>query len=66
MRIHDVFLGKFKTEEVRRLLKHVWDKKHQFLFIDRQEGLICKNFNKLEIKLDDDEEDETNTETDED
>lgn len=66
MRIHDEFLGKFKTEEVRRLLKHVWDKKHQFLFIDRQEGLICKNFNKLEIKLDDDEEDETNTETDED
>ena len=63
-RIHDEFLGKFNPLEVRRLLNHVWDKKHNFLFLDRHEELICKGFNKLKIQCEADV--EANTQTDDD
>ena len=54
IRIHDEFLGSFKHDEAQDLLRYVFDKKHNFLFIDRQENIFAKNFNVLQLRLGED------------
>ena len=41
------FIGE---DEFRELLKYVFDKRYNFLFVDRQEQTFCKNFNRLKLE----------------
>ena len=38
-------------EQFRQLFRFVFDKKHNFLYIDREQKIIAKNFNKLRLRL---------------
>ena len=46
-RIHEEWLGHLNVEECRQLMDYVWDRKYQALYMDRQEGVICKNLSRL-------------------
>ena len=39
-----------KKDDFEKLIKYVYDKKYQFLFIDLNENKYYKNFNKLDLK----------------
>jgi hypothetical protein len=49
-RIHEEWCGAMTAEEFRDLFNYVFDKKYNFLFIDRQEQTFCKNFNRLKFE----------------
>ena len=48
-RIHDEFCGGLSPNEFRELTNYVFDKKHNFLFVDRETNTFCKNLNKLKL-----------------
>jgi hypothetical protein len=48
-RIHEEWCGGMTSDEFRELFKYVFDKRYNFLFIDRQEQTFCKNFNRLKF-----------------
>ena len=48
-RIHEEWCGGMTADEFRELFNYVFDKKYNFIFIDRQEQTFCKNFNRLKL-----------------
>lgn len=49
-RIHDEWAGCMTKEQFAELLAYVWDRKHSFLYVDREKNTFHKNFNLLRIK----------------
>ena len=49
-RIHEEWCGGMTADEFRDLLKYVFDRRYNFLFVDRQEQTFCKNFNRLKLE----------------
>ena len=50
-RLHDEWAGQLDKEQFAKLLEYVWDKKHNFLFIDREKNQFCKNLNVLKLQV---------------
>jgi hypothetical protein len=54
-RLHEEWCGSMSSDEFRSLFKYVFDKRYNFVFIDRQEQTFCKNFNRLKLESDNDD-----------
>ena len=50
-RLHEEWCGALTPEQFRKLFAYVFDKKHNFIFIDRQDNIFAKNFNKLKLSM---------------
>ena len=50
-RLHDEWAGQLDKEQFAELLEYVWDKKHNFLFVDREKNQFCKNLNVLKLQV---------------
>ena len=48
-RIHDEWAGALDKNQFSELVNYVWDKKHNFLFVDRQSDTFHKNLNRLKL-----------------
>ena len=48
-RIHDEWAGALDKTQFSELVNFVWDKKHNFLFVDRQSDTFHKNLNRLKL-----------------
>jgi len=48
-RIHDEWAGALDKNQFSELVNFVWDKKHNFLFVDRQSDTFHKNLNRLKL-----------------
>mgnify|MGYP000654319405 CR=1 FL=1 len=48
-RIHDEWAGALDKTQFSELVNYVWDKKHNFLFVDRQSDTFHKNLNRLKL-----------------
>ena len=48
-RIHDEWAGSLDNTQFSELVDYVWDKKHNFLFCDRQTDTFHKNLNRLKL-----------------